>query len=137
MGLSRVHQGTEVGASAMKRGKGLKRRTALKAKTGLRSKSTLARTGPLDRSTPIVKVGARGKREAEALKAFRVAVFERAGGHCERCGVQPRKGELHAHHLKPRGRGGRHTIENGAALCAGCHDAIHTHRAVDWADWLR
>jgi 5-methylcytosine-specific restriction protein A len=120
----------------MKRSKGLRRRTALKAKTSLRSTTTLARTGSLDRETPLAKVGAKGKREAEAIKAFRAAVCERAGGHCERCGIQPPKGDLHAHHLKPRGRGGRHVVENGAALCSICHGRVHRHEG-DWADWLR
>jgi 5-methylcytosine-specific restriction endonuclease McrA len=123
----------------MKRSKGLRRRTALKAKTSLRSTATLARTASLDRDTPLAKVGAKGKREAEAIKAFRSAVFERAGGHCERCGIQPPKGDLHAHHLKPRGRGGRHVVENGAALCGACHTKIHEHAkdCADWHEWLR
>lgn len=121
----------------MKRSKGLRRRTALKAKTGLSSKSTLARTGALDRETPLAKVGAKGKREADDIKAFRAAVYERAGGHCERCGIQPKPGDLHAHHLKPRGRGGRHTVENGAALCSDCHGRVHRREVPDAHEWIR
>lgn len=84
--------------------------------------------------TRLRRVGARTARERAALMAFRAAIQDRAQGHCERCGE---RGELHAHHILPRSRGGKHTPENGAFLCWRCHAAVHDHTAEDWKAWVR
>lgn len=87
--------------------------------------------------TPLRKVGARAKREADALREFRREVFERDRWTCRRCGVFWPKGVgLEAHHLLPRARGGSHDPSNGAALCSSCHMGIHTGTAIDYERWL-
>lgn len=96
--------------------------------------SALKRRTRLAPGKRLRRVGARAEREREALLAFQDAVMARAHGACERC--MRRKG-VHAHHLLPRSRGGKHTLENGAALCARCHGAIHDHTAEDWRKWVR
>jgi 5-methylcytosine-specific restriction endonuclease McrA len=90
------------------------------------------------RLTKRQRLAAKGKRaleEADALAAFRVSVLDRAGGVCERCAVPSRY--LHAHHLRPRSRGGEHHQNNGAALCWLCHRIVHDHAAKDWKEWIR
>lgn len=93
----------------------------------------MKRSSPLRRTGRLRQVGARAKREAAALALFRRAVLERAGGRCERCG---KAGRLHAHHIRPRSRGGKHELANGAALCPACHGSTHDHTAPDWRRWV-
>lgn len=94
---------------------------------------------PLKRKTRLRKRGARAEREAEALAEFRRAVLARARWVCERCseraGFMPYTW-LHAHHIKPRSRGGTHDPENGAALCGYCHMGVHSHTVKDWRSWI-
>jgi 5-methylcytosine-specific restriction endonuclease McrA len=87
---------------------------------------------PMPRS-PLRSLGARSRREAEALADFRLAVIGRARGACERCGATGRK--LHAHHVRPRSLGGKHEAGNGFALCYPCHRGAHEHRE-DWRSWI-
>lgn len=74
---------------------------------------------------------------------FRVLVLARAQHRCERCGrIAPHGCHfespdfIHAHHRLPRGRGGKHELTNGIALCGRCHSAVHDHTVVDWPAWL-
>jgi hypothetical protein len=97
---------------------------------------------PLKRTKPLASNGRRAKREAEALGEFRKAVLARAENHCERCHRDPRDyiggalvRTLHAHHTKPRGRGGEHDPKFGAALCYVCHGQVHAH-VPPWRAWL-
>lgn len=106
----------------MKRGGPLRRRTQLTAIRALARKVTLR------------KVGARARREAANLRAFRKAILERAAGKCERCGRACR--DLEAHHRLPRARGGAHAPSNGAGLCWQCHDSVHDRTALDWREWV-
>jgi len=95
---------------------------------------------PLKR-TRIKARGKRAEREAEALEAFKAAVYLRAGakpddpfhvGLCARC-RQPRP--LQAHHRLTNPR--VHNPEQGEALCLRCHIYdIHGHEGQDWADWF-
>lgn len=99
------------------------------------------------RFTPLRRVGARKKRERRDERSFQRAVIARAKGRCERCRRRPDLDEclaLEAHHIVPRSRAPGweflHDPKNGAALCggpAGCHAAVHDHRAHDWPRWLR
>ena len=91
------------------------------------------RSVPIRRRKPLRRIGARAKREASALAAFRAAVLKRAAGRCERCG---KAGKLHVHHIRPRSRGGKHVLENGAALCPRDHRAVHDHTVPDFRRWI-
>lgn len=67
----------------------------------------------------------------------RRAVLARADGRCERCGLYTDALELH--HRKFRGRGGKHTMENLAALCGwgnhtGCHGFAHSEDPAAYAE---
>lgn len=87
--------------------------------------------------TPIKRVGARARREADALRAFRREVFARAKWTCERCGVfWPKTVGLEAHHRLPRSRGGTHDPSNGNALCWQGHQSIHDHAVPEWRDFI-
>ncbi|WP_182349495.1 HNH endonuclease [Tomitella gaofuii] len=70
-------------------------------------------------------------RVADAVKA-------RAGGHCEiwLAGVCTTRVE-HLHHRRLRSQGGRHTVENLAAICRACHDYAHNHpRKARECGWI-
>jgi 5-methylcytosine-specific restriction endonuclease McrA len=64
-----------------------------------------------------------------------MAVFERAAGRCERCGMPAGSVGLrddewrvigaHIHHLVPISAGGGHALENLTVRCADCHSAEH------------
>lgn len=106
----------------MKRKRSLLRTAALKARQWLQRKKAMSRRGR------------RAEREEEALKAFRGVVLHRAGWACERCG---RTHGLHAHHILPRARGGKHDPANGACLCSRCHGQVHDHVVEDWRRWVK
>jgi len=80
--------------------------------------------------TRLKPIGRRKLREMEERQAFSKAVLER--GSCERCGSRRM---LHAHHILPVSRGGRHSPENGACLCFRCHRAVTDHTCEDWDQW--
>lgn len=118
----------------MRRSGPIARRTALKRgpapqrKTRVRSMSARA--------------SARERRAAD--KAWSLAVRQRAGNRCERCG-DPRSPwvEVDAHHLiSRRVPAYRHDVANGIALCrkadvnGGCHGAAH-HQRAEFRVWLR
>ena len=55
-----------------------------------------------------------------------------AGFKCQRCGAQHKSNSkgLHAHHIATKGSHGfstRWLIDNGAAVCYGCHMYLQTH----------
>lgn len=60
-------------------------------------------------------------------QSVRDEVMERSGEQCEvmdagyRCGYTGQ----HMHHLKPKGRGGKNTVDNLKWICAVCHAYIH------------
>lgn len=53
-----------------------------------------------------------------AWRVQRLAVLERDGYQCVRCGSTQ---ELHIHHLRERRHGGTDALENLQTLCANCH----------------
>jgi hypothetical protein len=73
-------------------------------------------------------IGARAKRAAPDLKAFREALLSRAGKVCERCSC-PSRDPLEGHHLVNRARAagwpGLHDpVLNGALVCRSCHFSL-------------
>lgn len=68
----------------------------------------------------------------KSKKAWREAVRQRAGNHCEECDKteQETGAYHHAHHLTPREEGGLNTLANGKLLCLDCHDGAHGTRKV-------
>lgn len=65
-------------------------------------------------------------RQCDAL--WKQIVKEQAGGRCEWCGA----GSTEMHHMVARRRSAylRHRLENGVALCAGCHSRFHFHESL-------
>ena len=51
----------------------------------------------------------------------KVAAFERAKGHCERCTTRLVVGKIQYDHVIADALGGEPTLENSAVLCASCH----------------
>lgn len=95
-------------------------------RTGQLKRSRISRGSSKLRRTRLKQVGKRAEREREALAAFRANPPK----NCERCNRYCDR--LHAHHIKPRSRGGTHTADNRAWLCFGCHLRVHDHSAEDW-----
>ena len=61
--------------------------------------------------------------------SVRLAVYERSGGYCERCGRPLARGEFH--HVLPRKMGGTrrvlNTVDNCLLIHPECHRYIHMH----------
>jgi 5-methylcytosine-specific restriction endonuclease McrA len=57
--------------------------------------------------------------------SLRLAVYKRDGYLCQYCKVPG--GRLDPHHILPRGRGGRDTLDNLMSLHRLCHDQVHLH----------
>jgi 5-methylcytosine-specific restriction endonuclease McrA len=87
----------------------------------------------LKRGAPLRRIGHRGLATRKELEVSRVAVMTRAKGRCERCG---RASPLEVHHKRMRSQGGTHEPSNLAALCFGCHNAVHDGTAHDAALWI-
>lgn len=75
--------------------------------------------------------------DEELLAASREIVLRESRGVCQRC---HRERRLEVHHLVPRARAprwpGLHETPNLAALCRGCHRAIHAAAVPDWRRWI-
>lgn len=88
----------------------------------------MRRSGPLPRRTPL-----RRYHHGLAVNWNRVdpklrrAVYDRAGGCCDRCGRLLPPAGFEAHHRKLRSRGGQDSAANLLALCPGCHAWCHNH----------
>lgn len=77
-------------------------------------------------ATKRVKYADRITRSTWRYKEWRLAVIEKAGGVCSKCGSSK---ALHAHHVEPWEDviARRYDVDNGEALCAACH--LKEHRA--------
>ena len=67
-------------------------------------------------------------------------VKERDAYTCQRCQMvypEGRRQGLHAHHIFGRGRRTtRHMLENGIALCFGCHLYCHSN-PLEFHEWMQ
>lgn len=60
----------------------------------------------------------------------RKRVYRRDNYQCQKCGRYggPRGNvELHAHHIRPKSKGGSHHPSNLLTVCKRCHERIHGH----------
>lgn len=57
----------------------------------------------------------------EFTAAVKVAAFNRAKGHCEKCGARLYVGKFHFDHDNPDGLTGEPTLDNCVVLCVACH----------------
>ena len=67
----------------------------------------------------------------------RMIIAFRAGGICEKCGVQLTKSNYHADHVIPWSRGGKTITSNGAALCATCNLKKGKNMKDNMREWQR
>ena len=94
----------------------------------------LRRTKPLVRKTAMPRNRPRMKRQRRPglRKSDRDAVFDRAGGRCERCSTRITRETGHFHHRKLPSRGG-----DGVALCPACHEWVHANpRLATVTGWM-
>lgn len=61
---------------------------------------------------------------------IRLAAFERAKGHCEKCTAKLYTGKFHYDHDLPDAFGGEPTLENCRVLCIACHSEKTTKADV-------
>ena len=61
----------------------------------------------------------------EFSTAIKLAIFERAAGHCEKCTAPLSPGKFRYDHRIPDWMGGEPTLANGWLLCTAC-DATKT-----------
>lgn len=57
----------------------------------------------------------------EFSRRQRLEIWNRANGHCEKCGMKLKVGEGEYDHRIAQGYGGENTVENGQILCRPCH----------------
>lgn len=103
--------------------------------TPLRNKKAMRRTS--GQTTRAVAMARRSKAPAVPApdwEALRLALYTRAGGQCEACGINEGPIGWSAHHRQLRSRGGGHTLDNLTWLCGsgttGCHGRVHAHPAA-------
>lgn len=58
---------------------------------------------------------------SEFSAKVKVAAFDRAGGHCEKCTAPLRPGKYDYDHIIPDALGGSALLDNCAVLCRSCH----------------
>lgn len=93
-------------------------------------------TKPLRRAKAMIRPS---KSASDFPPEARERTRERSNGWCE-AAATPNclKRAGHLHHILPRGRGGRGTLDNALDVCASCHDYIHAHpREARERGWLR
>lgn len=70
----------------------------------------------------------RGHSEQSAYAVARLERLEQVGHRCEECGSA--ETYLHAHHIIPKRKGGRHTASNLRILCEKCHVKVYSDDKV-------
>lgn len=97
----------------------------------------MKRGGPLERRAPMPRSRAGSSRTTSSRRLrrpamdgeLRHAVWVRAGGHCDLCGVGLPSDRWEAHHRQLRSRGGPDSHANLACLCPFCHGWVHANPA--------
>lgn len=80
---------------------------------------------------PLRRVGKKGKRDAEELRAVKAELLLRSRGRCEADAFSDHCtgfGVL-AHHRRRRAQGGSNEADTLLWICVACHDAIHARVA--------
>lgn len=97
-------------------------------------RTPLKRGGPIRRGKPPRKVGRKGEREADAIAAFRSALYERSAGWCEAmnvpnvCTTRGWHRGSEPQHLWPEDRDrGMHVPSRGLWLCHAAHAWAHAN----------
>jgi 5-methylcytosine-specific restriction endonuclease McrA len=81
----------------------------------------------MKRTARLNPIGARGKRNQVADRAWRLAALQASDGRCRVCGRSDRR--LEVHHIESRQARPdlRHDPSNAACLCTRCHQLVHEH----------
>ncbi len=82
---------------------------------------------------PINPISAKKRKEIEAEKPIREALWKRCKGRCENCGrlAEQCLGGIHPHEWNMRSKGGKVTMES-SMLCNTCHGNLgHNLRIVE------
>jgi 5-methylcytosine-specific restriction endonuclease McrA len=66
----------------------------------------------------------------EFPKHVKLATWQRADGHCEKCTTKCYPGHFEYHHIKEDTFNGEPTLENCQLLCIACHSKITRKRAA-------
>lgn len=83
------------------------------------------------RTTPLKRKSSKPSKRQTIDREIRNAVFARAEGICDMCGLGLSKGDWECHHRKLRSQGGPDTMSNLIALDQRCHTRAHGN--PDWA----
>lgn len=99
----------------------------------LHRRKPLKRKAPLEPRSPLrsTRVPSKPRRVKNPGRDFwatqRETIAARAGYACEHCGANLNVTGLEAHHRKLRSQGGRHGVDNLAALCPESHRWVHAN----------
>lgn len=111
------------------------RRTPLQRKAPICSQSAPQREGV---AKPKKRKSGRSAKITKEDRAWAVAVKERDGWRCRRCGKTYQRGDrgLQAMHIfSRRFKATRHDLMNGLAGCTGCHMWGHSHPG-EFLEWV-
>lgn len=68
---------------------------------------------------------------------LRQAVYDRAEGQCDCCGIALPLDEASPHHRKLKSQGGRDSLPNLLCLCADSHRVVHANPAASYRNgWM-
>lgn len=84
---------------------------------------------------PIRKKSAKKIVEDKERAELKLAVIDRDGEKCKRCGVGA-FWSLQLHELVSRGTGGKNEMDNCVLLCWMCHRDVTDHNCDDWREWV-
>lgn len=96
---------------------------------GLKKKNRMLRRTPLRRKKSLNKISpTKGHKRFIPIEVLE-AILYRSNFRCEfiRLGFRCEKNATDSHHIIPRSRGGKHTVENLIRLCREHHRYCHDH----------
>jgi hypothetical protein len=95
------------------------------------SRKPLKQKTPLKRYKRLNPISKNKERAAKRFipKAVLKQLHERSGGQCEVIvqGYRCNGGAKDPHHVLPKGRGGKNTLDNLLHICRWCHRLIHDY----------